>query len=88
MTIQFQRQYLDPNHQQLLRDALDYTKLYHTVKWERHNVDGNSKEIKLDVSEHISYRLQKTALLGQNRDIPEITVRVIQVIMLHQHLHQ
>ena len=52
MTIQFWR----PQSPTLGRDALDYAKLYHTVKRERHNVDGNSEE-NIDASEHISDKL-------------------------------
>ena len=47
-----------------VRDVLDYTKLYHTVKRERHNLDGNYEE-NIDTSAHISDRLWKTVLLGR-----------------------
>ena len=51
-----------PQAPTLVRDVLDYNKLYHMVKRERCNVDGNSEE-NIDASEHISDRLWKTTLL-------------------------
>ena len=40
---------------------MDYSKLYHTVKGEKHNTDRNFEE-NIDILEHISKRLRKTAL--------------------------
>ena len=45
-----------------VRDQIDYSKLYHTVKGEQYNTDGNLDE-NMDLSEHISERLRKTAML-------------------------
>ena len=41
---------------------MDYSKLYHTVKGEKHNTDGNFTE-NIDYLDHISERLRKTAML-------------------------
>ena len=48
-----------------VRDEMDYFKLYHTVKGERCNTDGNSEE-NIDLSEHISETLRKIAKLEKN----------------------
>ena len=72
-SLQVHRQYHDntilktisrPQSTTLERDMLDYTKIYHTDKKERCNVDGNSEENR-DASEHISDRFQETALFGK-----------------------
>ena len=42
-----------------IRDLMGYFKLYHTIREENFNNDGNFEE-NIDLSEHISERLRKT----------------------------
>ena len=54
-----------PQSATLVRDILDHTKLYYTIKREMHNADGNCEE-NIYTSECISDRLSKTVLLVKN----------------------
>ena len=47
------------------RDEMHYSKLYHTAKEEKCNTDRNVEE-NIGLSEHISKRLRKIAMLENN----------------------
>ena len=50
-----------PHSSMFGEDEMDYSKLYHTVKGEKCNTDGNFEE-NIDLSEHISERLRNIAM--------------------------
>ena len=69
------------------RDEMVYSKLYHTVSREKCNTERNFEE-NINLSEHISERLTKIAMLEKKLRYTRKIAIVDQAIMLHQPHHQ
>ena len=72
-----------PQPPTFVRDKIDYSKSYHMIKGEGSNINGTSEK-KLDLSEHISKRLIKTAMSERRPGNVGTVTGVSPVIMLLQ----